>query len=116
MGIPTGPLEQREPTDETGTTTRFWANDEIFETTHYSFETITNRFRRHVLQVEDELDVAVPDQGVNILAKRNVAFVEDHLAFDLENRDIADVTLHNVQGHSQRGTSACGSRADSPAL
>src|SRR3954452_10052547 len=26
LGVPTGPLEKGEPTDETGTTTRFWAN------------------------------------------------------------------------------------------
>ncbi|MCL6537341.1 MAG: DNA topoisomerase (ATP-hydrolyzing) subunit B [Acidothermus sp.] len=44
-GVPTGPLTRGEPTTETGTTVTFWASDEIFETTRYSFETLANRFR-----------------------------------------------------------------------
>src|SRR3954470_24165554 len=35
-GVPQGPLERHEATEETGTTTRFWASDDIFETTDYS--------------------------------------------------------------------------------
>jgi len=44
-GDPDGPLEQLEPTDRTGTTITFWASEDIFETTHYSFETLAARFR-----------------------------------------------------------------------
>jgi DNA gyrase subunit B len=61
MGVPTGPLERGEPTDETGTTTRFWANDDIFETTHYSFETITNRFREMAF-LNKGLEIVVRDE------------------------------------------------------
>jgi DNA gyrase subunit B len=45
IGVPTGPLLRGEATEETGTTITFWANAEIFETTDYSFETLSNRFR-----------------------------------------------------------------------
>jgi DNA gyrase subunit B len=45
LGVPTGPLEQHEATNETGTTTTFWASDEIFETTTYSYETLATRLR-----------------------------------------------------------------------
>jgi DNA gyrase subunit B len=45
IGVPQGPLERGEPTSETGTTITFWANPDIFETTDYSFETLSNRFR-----------------------------------------------------------------------
>jgi DNA gyrase subunit B len=45
VGVPQAPLERREPTEETGTTITFWANPDIFETTDYSFETLSNRFR-----------------------------------------------------------------------
>ena len=45
FGVPTGPLERGEPTDETGTTITFWASPEIFETTTYSFETLSSRLR-----------------------------------------------------------------------
>jgi DNA gyrase subunit B len=45
IGVPTGPLVRGEATSETGTTITFWANADIFETTDYSFETLSNRFR-----------------------------------------------------------------------
>ncbi|MDQ1484801.1 MAG: gyrase subunit [Actinomycetota bacterium] len=45
IGVPQGPLERGEPTTETGTMITFWANPDIFETTDYSFETLSNRFR-----------------------------------------------------------------------
>ena len=45
LGVPDGPLERHERSDDTGTTTTFWASRDIFETTHYSFETLAGRFR-----------------------------------------------------------------------
>lgn len=46
MGVPDGPLSEDETTDRTGTTVTFWANDDIFETTHYDFETLRARFQQ----------------------------------------------------------------------
>ena len=45
MGVPEADLVRGEPTDETGTTVTFWASPTIFETTEYSFETLSARFR-----------------------------------------------------------------------
>ncbi|CUM39905.1 DNA topoisomerase (ATP-hydrolyzing) subunit B [Streptomyces gardneri] len=45
MGAPTAPLEQHEATEETGTSVTFWADPDIFETTEYSFETLSRRFQ-----------------------------------------------------------------------
>ena len=45
-GVPDGPLEQQEATDETGTTITFWANADIFETVYYDFETIRARMQQ----------------------------------------------------------------------
>ncbi|MHB9860410.1 DNA topoisomerase (ATP-hydrolyzing) subunit B [Streptomyces sp. YIM S03343] len=45
MGVPTAPLARHEATDDTGTTVTFWADPEIFETTEYSFETLSRRFQ-----------------------------------------------------------------------
>ncbi len=45
MGAPTAPLAQHEATDETGTSVTFWSDPEIFETTEYSFETLSRRFQ-----------------------------------------------------------------------
>ena len=44
-GAPTGPLRKEEATDETGTTVTFWADGDIFETTHYDFSTLSRRFQ-----------------------------------------------------------------------
>lgn len=45
FGEPDAPLKKGAKTNETGTTTTFYASDTIFETTHYSFETLATRFR-----------------------------------------------------------------------
>ncbi|PZG31141.1 DNA topoisomerase (ATP-hydrolyzing) subunit B [Spongiactinospora gelatinilytica] len=42
---PTAPLAKGEQTDETGTSITFWADDEIFETTTWNFETLARRFQ-----------------------------------------------------------------------
>jgi DNA gyrase subunit B len=44
-GTPIGPLERGEPTSETGTTTTFWPDEMIFETTNWSFETLSRRLQ-----------------------------------------------------------------------
>ena len=45
LGVPTAPLAKNEAVDETGTTVTFWADPDIFETTDYSFETLSRRFQ-----------------------------------------------------------------------
>ncbi|MFJ4687827.1 DNA topoisomerase (ATP-hydrolyzing) subunit B [Streptomyces sp. NPDC091377] len=45
MGVPTAPLAQHEAIEETGTSVTFWADPDIFETTEYSFETLSRRFQ-----------------------------------------------------------------------
>ncbi|MFI8517466.1 DNA topoisomerase (ATP-hydrolyzing) subunit B [Streptomyces sp. NPDC085481] len=45
MGAATAPLAQHEATDETGTSVTFWSDPDIFETTEYSFETLSRRFQ-----------------------------------------------------------------------
>ncbi|MFJ8627566.1 DNA topoisomerase (ATP-hydrolyzing) subunit B [Kitasatospora sp. NPDC093550] len=45
MGAPTAALVKGAETDRTGTTVTFWADPDIFETTVYSFETLSRRFQ-----------------------------------------------------------------------
>lgn len=45
-GVPLAPLAKGEKTDKTGTQQTFWPNAEIFETTHFDFETLRHRFRQ----------------------------------------------------------------------
>ncbi|MCW2634063.1 MAG: gyrB [Blastococcus sp.] len=40
-----GPLEEVGPTKKRGSAVTFWADDDIFETTHYSFDTINRRLQ-----------------------------------------------------------------------
>ncbi len=61
IGVPDGPLEQLEPTDETGTTVTFWASEDIFETTTYSLETITTRIREYAF-LNKGLEIVVRDE------------------------------------------------------
>ena len=42
---PAAPLHKGAPTRKHGTTITFWADDTIFETTSYSFETVTSRLQ-----------------------------------------------------------------------
>ncbi|MEV7277120.1 DNA topoisomerase (ATP-hydrolyzing) subunit B [Streptomyces sp. NPDC093111] len=45
MGAPTAPLAKHEATEEHGTSVTFWSDPDIFETTEYSFETLSRRFQ-----------------------------------------------------------------------
>jgi len=44
-GEPTGPVVRGVATQDTGTTTTFWPDSEIFETTDWSFETLSRRLQ-----------------------------------------------------------------------
>jgi DNA gyrase subunit B len=44
-GDPTGPLQRGEQTEDTGTTITFWPDASIFETTEWSFETLSRRLQ-----------------------------------------------------------------------
>ncbi|WP_428347668.1 DNA topoisomerase (ATP-hydrolyzing) subunit B [Nocardioides sp.] len=64
LGVPDGELEQvrpMEPGESTGTAVTYWASDEIFETTTYSLETITHRFREMAF-LNKGLEIVVNDE------------------------------------------------------
>jgi DNA gyrase subunit B len=64
LGDPDGELEQvrrLEKDERTGTTVTFFASDEIFETTSYSFETVTTRLREMAF-LNKGLEIVVRDE------------------------------------------------------
>jgi DNA gyrase subunit B len=65
-----GPLQQGEPTDETGTTTTFWADPGIFETTTYNVETISRRLQ----------EMAFLNKGITIVLRDERVSEEDEVA------------------------------------
>ncbi|MDP9443708.1 MAG: DNA topoisomerase (ATP-hydrolyzing) subunit B [Actinomycetota bacterium] len=70
FGVPEGPLQRHERTDETGTATTFWASPDIFETTAYSFETLAGRFREMAF-LNKGLEIVVRDErpGTDVIAE-----------------------------------------------
>ncbi|MFF4156901.1 DNA topoisomerase (ATP-hydrolyzing) subunit B [Streptomyces sp. NPDC001678] len=70
LGVPTAPLQKNEATDETGTSVTFWADGDIFETTEYSFETLSRRFQEMAflnkgltISLTDERPAHVDEEG-----------------------------------------------------
>jgi DNA gyrase subunit B len=45
LGVPTAPVKKGASVEGTGTTVVFWPSKEIFETTDFSYETLSTRFR-----------------------------------------------------------------------
>ncbi|MGH3251108.1 MAG: ATP-binding protein, partial [Trebonia sp.] len=80
-GAPLAPLHKGEATAETGTTTTFWPDDTIFESTEWSFETLSRRLQEtaflnrglrisltdersaKVVSADDEDDALTPSLG-----------------------------------------------------
>ena len=70
LGVPTAPVKKGGATQESGTTVTFWPSKDIFETTDFSFETLSTRFREMaflnkglVLTLTDERAGHVDDKG-----------------------------------------------------
>jgi DNA gyrase subunit B len=60
-GVPLAPLEQGEPSDETGTTITFWPSSEIFETIDFDYETLRTRFQQMAF-LNKGLRIAMTDE------------------------------------------------------
>jgi DNA gyrase subunit B len=100
MGVPDGPLERGEATDKTGTTTRFWANADIFESTDYSFETLTNRFREMAF-LNKGLEICVRDERPKATEIAE-AVEEDRLAAEGEKNEGDEISSTSTGGMERR--------------
>ncbi|MFM8205934.1 MAG: ATP-binding protein, partial [Actinomycetales bacterium] len=70
LGVPTAPLKKGSATDQTGTEITFWPSADIFETTVFSFEILSTRFREMAflnkglkITLRDERDSHVDEKG-----------------------------------------------------
>jgi DNA gyrase subunit B len=61
LGAPTAELERHEATERTGTAVTFWADGDIFETTEYSFDTLSRRFQEMAF-LNKGLTIALTDE------------------------------------------------------
>ena len=79
------PLEQVGDTDETGTTITYWADDKIFETVTYDYETIRARFQQ----------MAFLNKGltINLTDERVQEATEDEAAEEVEGNETRKRTV-----------------------
>lgn len=61
LGVPTGDLRQMEEAHDTGTTITFYPSEEIFETTHFNYDTLATRFREMAF-LNKGLTITVTDE------------------------------------------------------
>jgi DNA gyrase subunit B len=61
LGVPTSPVEKGVATKNTGTEVTFWPSEEIFETTDFSFEVLSTRFREMAF-LNKGLTIALRDE------------------------------------------------------
>ncbi len=81
-GVPDAPLAVVGAADETGTTVTFWADDAIFETTHYDFETLARRFQEMAFLnkgltiglVDERVPAAAADEEEDETVRRAVRY------------------------------------------
>ncbi|KUJ35441.1 DNA gyrase subunit B, novobiocin-resistant [Streptomyces sp. MBT84] len=92
MGVPTAPLAQHEETGETGTSVTFWADPDIFETTEYSFETLSRRFQEMAF-LNKGLTIRLTDERESAKATAGA----DEAGAD-EKDEVKSVTYHYEGG------------------
>ncbi|MGA4850028.1 DNA topoisomerase (ATP-hydrolyzing) subunit B [Streptomyces sp. G5(2025)] len=93
-GVPTAPLAKHEATEETGTTVTFWADGDIFETTDYSFETLSRRFQEMAF-LNKGLTIKLTDERESAKATAGADSAE---ATDDEAAEARTVTYHYEGG------------------
>jgi len=109
LGAPDGPVEQLEPTQQTGTTITFFPSPQIFETTNFSYETLATRFREYAflnkglaITIIDERPGHVDEDGSQVhdtfLYQDGLV---DYVRFLTAGREpltpIIDVEAHNAE-------------------
>jgi DNA gyrase subunit B len=124
-GVPTAKLSIDEPADHTGTTITFWADGDIFETTHYDFNTLARRFQEMAflnkglsLELIDERAEAVVDlddldidpeadpEAVAVERVRRVKYhyeggISDFVKHLNSSKGIANPTIIDIEAESE---------------
>nr|WP_177170212.1 DNA topoisomerase (ATP-hydrolyzing) subunit B [Propionibacterium cyclohexanicum] len=107
LGVPCGPVEKLEATEETGTTITFYPSAEIFETTDFSYETLSTSFREMAflnkglrIQIADLRTDHVDEDGNQLeeVFKYDLGLV-DYVSFLNGNRETLSPVI-DVEAHS----------------
>ncbi|MER5356691.1 DNA topoisomerase (ATP-hydrolyzing) subunit B [Streptomyces sp. NPDC002785] len=95
LGVPTAPLARNEATDKSGTTVTFWADGDIFETTEYSFETLSRRLQEMAF-LNKGLTIKLTDERESAKATAGADVAE--VAEAAEEQQVRTVTYHYEGG------------------
>ncbi|WP_420804642.1 DNA topoisomerase (ATP-hydrolyzing) subunit B [Actinomadura flavalba] len=108
----TGPLEQGEPTDETGTQITFWPDGDIFETLEWNFETLSRRMQEMAflnrglsISLRDERpDYLVAEDSEDEPAPREVSYhyaggIEDFVRYLNKTKDAVHDSVIYFEDH-----------------
>ncbi|MER5809118.1 DNA topoisomerase (ATP-hydrolyzing) subunit B [Streptomyces sp. NPDC002033] len=93
LGVPTAPLAKNEETAETGTSVTFWADGDIFETTEYSFETLSRRFQ----------EMAFLNKGLTLTLTDERESAKATVGADDPEADTAEPTARTVKYYYEGG-------------
>ncbi|GEL96125.1 DNA topoisomerase (ATP-hydrolyzing) subunit B [Cellulomonas composti] len=96
-GHPVGGIRQGEPTDETGTQQTFWADDTIFETVDYDFETLRSRFQQMAF-LNKGLQITLTDERPQHLGTGDEVAGDDEQDEDAESPAARVVTYRYDDG------------------
>jgi len=112
LGVPQQPVRKGEATDKSGTQTTFWPSAEIFETTDFSFETLSARFREMaflnkglILTLTDERPGHVDENGNPVSVRYHYTggildFVKHlNLTKGETHKSIIDITAEDKKQH-----------------
>ncbi|MFE3990639.1 DNA topoisomerase (ATP-hydrolyzing) subunit B [Streptomyces goshikiensis] len=93
LGVPTAALARNEETDAHGTSVTFWADGDIFETTEYSFETLSRRFQ----------EMAFLNKGLTLTLTDERESAKATVGADDPDADVAEPPARTVKYYYEGG-------------
>jgi DNA gyrase subunit B len=114
-GAPQGPIVRGEETSETGTTTHFRPDSEVFETTSFDYGTLEQRLRETAfltrglrISITDERKTGSGEEG-EVHAAKSAEFhyeggIEDFVRYINENKDQLQQKVIFFEGESDEGS------------
>ncbi|WP_437423596.1 DNA topoisomerase (ATP-hydrolyzing) subunit B [Williamsia muralis] len=99
------PLEKGKASRKTGTTVRYWADDKIFETTTYNFDTIARRLQEMAflnkgltITLTDERPATIEVGDAEDVEVAEAPKSEDELAEEADNTELAEEAVVDADG------------------
>src|SRR5918911_160174 len=104
-GVPQGPVQRGEPTEETGTTTRFLPDAEIFETLEFDYSTLEQRLRETAFLTRG-LRISITDKRAESARSSQFHYeggIEDFVRYLNRNKDPIQKKVVFFEGESGEG-------------